>query len=173
MSNSTILDHTGFLQKEDYIQAFSRTQIVCADFVIYNRLNNKILLGKRNNPPAKGFYFVPGGRIFKGEPVNEGIRRVIKKEIGFVPKKLTPIGVYEHKYPNDNPMGIEGVSGDYIVFGMKASVDTQEEFDTITKTMSGQHEECVWVDVGEVFSRDDVHQYTKNYLIKNAENKII
>ena len=35
--------------------------MITIDLCITN--NEKILLGKRNNPPAKNFYFVPGGRI--------------------------------------------------------------------------------------------------------------
>jgi colanic acid biosynthesis protein WcaH len=37
----------------------------------------KILLGRRNNQPLKGEWFIPGGRIFKNEPWQECIRRVV------------------------------------------------------------------------------------------------
>ena len=38
------------------------TPLVAVDLIIENR-NKEILLGKRVNRPAQGYWFVPGGRI--------------------------------------------------------------------------------------------------------------
>ena len=48
----------------------------------------KILLGKRKNPPAKNFFFVPGGRIFKSELKKHAFKRILKNELGFSLGKL-------------------------------------------------------------------------------------
>lgn len=42
------------------------TPLISIDLIIYNA-KSEVLLGKRNNPPAKAHYFVPGGRIYKNE----------------------------------------------------------------------------------------------------------
>ncbi|WP_370701703.1 NUDIX domain-containing protein [Thauera phenylacetica] len=42
----------------------------------------ELLLGLRNNSPAKGWWFTPGGRIRKNEPLYDAQCRVAKDEIG-------------------------------------------------------------------------------------------
>ena len=64
--------------------------------------DNKVLLGKRVNKPAQGYYFSIGGRIKKNETINQAMERIVKNELD-IKLKLTPrfIGVYEHFY-NDS-----------------------------------------------------------------------
>ena len=45
------------------------TPLISIDLVIKNN-TGRILLGKRTNRPAQGFWFVPGGRVLKDEPVS-------------------------------------------------------------------------------------------------------
>ena len=40
--------------------------LVSIDLIILNE-DGEVLLGKRKNKPAKGFYFTIGGRVFKNE----------------------------------------------------------------------------------------------------------
>ena len=44
--------------------------LVSIDFIIKNS-EDKILLGKRVNKPAKDYFFTLGGRLFKNETINE------------------------------------------------------------------------------------------------------
>ena len=44
--------------------------------------DGKILLGKRNNEPAKGKWWFFGGRLHKGETLEEGVKRKALEEIG-------------------------------------------------------------------------------------------
>ncbi len=44
--------------------------------------NNKILLVKRKNPPAKGLWAIPGGRLEFGESLKEACRREVLEETG-------------------------------------------------------------------------------------------
>jgi len=55
------------------------TTLVSIDLIAEN--NGKILLGKRKNKPAQGFYFTTGGRIYKNEHINDAIKRIAKCEI--------------------------------------------------------------------------------------------
>ena len=68
------------LNKEDFYSVVKKTPLVSVDFIIKN--NGKILLGYRNNNPARGTYFTPGGVIFKDEKINEAISRVLNDELG-------------------------------------------------------------------------------------------
>ena len=44
---------------------------------------NKILLVKRSNPPAKGKWAVPGGKVMAGENLQYALKREILEETGF------------------------------------------------------------------------------------------
>ena len=41
----------------------------------------------RNNEPAKGYYFNPGGRIYKNETIKSACKRITFKELGIELKK--------------------------------------------------------------------------------------
>lgn len=57
------------------------TPLVAIDLIV--RSEEKVLLGRRTNEPAKGFFFVPGGRIFKGETARTAFQRITLAELGF------------------------------------------------------------------------------------------
>ena len=69
------------LSNKDFQNIINMTPLVALDIII--RFNNKILLGKRINEPAKGYYFIPGGRILKNESLEKACLRLTKKELGF------------------------------------------------------------------------------------------
>lgn len=54
--------------------------IACVDIVIY--FNNSILLVKRDDEPAKGEWWIPGGRVIKGEMLKETAYRKALEETG-------------------------------------------------------------------------------------------
>lgn len=60
-----------------------------------------ILLGLRNNAPARGFWFTPGGRIRKNEVFANAIARIALDELGVSINgrdRLAPLGVWDHFY---------------------------------------------------------------------------
>ncbi|WP_226007437.1 NUDIX domain-containing protein [Natrinema salinisoli] len=70
-----------------------------------------IVLGQRENRPAKGEWFVPGGVVNKGESLNEAVHRIAREELGNPVTIRTQLGVYEHRYETSE---FEGVSKHYI-----------------------------------------------------------
>ena len=73
-----------FLSSEDFKNIVSKVPIVAIDICILD--NKKILLGYRKNPPAINHYFVPGGRIRKGETIEVAFKRILFEELGGVLK---------------------------------------------------------------------------------------
>ena len=73
------------------------TPLVSVDLIIKNP-NKEILLGKRVNRPAQGYWFVPGGRILKNEKILDALKRVSKTEIGYDLSNHNPklLGAYDH-----------------------------------------------------------------------------
>ena len=63
------------------------TALVAIDLIIRNG-RDELLLGLRNNEPAKGCYFVPGGMVMKNERLAEAFTRLVKSETDHNAKKI-------------------------------------------------------------------------------------
>jgi colanic acid biosynthesis protein WcaH len=154
------------LSPENYITAIELTQIVSVDFIVYNK-DNKVLIGKRRNRPAKGTYFVPGGRIFKGESIKQGIIRQFETELGIslenVPKiKYISDHIYEDNFTN------KPISTHYVCIAVE--IKLEKELDN--NTFNIQHEDVLWLTPEEILKREDVNIYTRYYFIDNAPNRL-
>lgn len=158
------------LSTERYLSVVRDTQIVSVDLLVTNRAG-KILLGKRKNCPAQGYYFVPGGRVFKNETIKQGANRMLIWELGIHDEiKLRPRCVSEHIYDDNfaEAKDREGkpISTHYICFAFDAELDT---FDP--STFSVQHDDFIWLSPEEILSRSDVHEYVKLYYTPDAYNR--
>ena len=69
-----------------YSQVKALVPIPTVDALIVN--DDRLLLMLRNNRPAKGEWFTPGGRILLGEKIEDAVRRVTRAETGLNPKKI-------------------------------------------------------------------------------------
>ena len=134
-----------------------QTQIVSIDLIIKNK-NNKYLLGKRKNNPAKGTLFTPGGRVFKNEQMRDGLKRILKDETGIIKfQQVKFLGVYDHIYDNnfrDNEFGTHYVSHAYIIY-LTSQPDLKE--------MDDQHTEYYWLTRKQILENADCHIYVKNF----------
>ena len=70
----------GFLSPEEYKQVYRAAPIFCVDLVAV--CDNEFLLGKRTNEPERGKWFLPGGRVFKMESLENAVARKAKEELG-------------------------------------------------------------------------------------------
>jgi colanic acid biosynthesis protein WcaH len=87
-----------FLRKEQidqplYKQIVQTMPVLCVDIVIIQ--DSKILVVKRRNNPLKGVYFTPGGRIYRGETIEEAVRRKAKEELNIELEFIERISFYE------------------------------------------------------------------------------
>ena len=122
---------------------------------ILARKNNKVLLGKRVNKPAQGYYFSTGGRVNKNETIDSAMGRIAKNELN-IKLKTTPkfIGVFEHFY---NDSIYEDVSTHYL------NLAYEYEVEEISNLPIQQHSEYQWFGVDELLNSTQVHEYTKDY----------
>jgi hypothetical protein len=65
---------------EDFLHVVHGSPLVSID-LIARRPDGAVLLGYRRNRPAQGFWFVPGGRILKGERMAEALVRILWREL--------------------------------------------------------------------------------------------
>ena len=149
------------MNDQQFIAIIDATPLVSVDLILHNT-RGEILLGKRNNKPAQGYWFVPGGRIRKNETIDHAIERIAEKELGLNLKRneMTLLGVYDHIY-EDNYLGQANVNTHYVVLGFQATIENRYEF-----TADEQHEALRWWSKQAILADPHVHQNTKNYFNK-------
>lgn len=81
-----------------YKKLLEYTPIPTVDFVVVH--NGSFLLGKRKNKPAQGEWWVPGGRIWKGETQMTALKRKLKEETGMSPATVKFVGVFDAMFPD-------------------------------------------------------------------------
>jgi colanic acid biosynthesis protein WcaH len=147
-----------FLNHADLNTVIRLAPLVAIDLIIRNARDD-VLLGLRNNEPAKDCYFVPGGMVLKDERLADAFARLVKKETNaaanFEDTRL--MGVFEHFY-DTNRSGDGGYGTHYVVLGyeFKWAAAAAPEADD-------QHSELRWWPVAELMRSDRVHDNTKAY----------
>ena len=139
------------------------TPLVSIDFVVYNQ-KGEILLGYRNNRPAQGYWFVPGGRIQKDESMSVAFKRLTLNELGteFGLEQAEFIGPFEHFY-TDNVSG-DDFSTHYIALGYRLVVDA-----ALLVLPKEQHSQYSWMEVNELLHHPNVHKHTRWYFESLAQ----
>ncbi len=69
------MDVVEWLEPELYKEIKAVMPILCVDLIVHR--GQEFLLLLRNNEPAKGLWWTPGGRLLKVETVLEGVRRKV------------------------------------------------------------------------------------------------
>jgi colanic acid biosynthesis protein WcaH len=99
---TTVTDEARLLPQELYEQVVRLLPILCVDLAIERPSDGKFLLVKRGAEPAKGFYWPPGGRIFRGETFFAAAVRKAREETGLEAQPLGVLGVYNTFFPTSN-----------------------------------------------------------------------
>ena len=69
------------LPRQEFLAVVKTTPLVSLDLLVQDR-QGRVLLGMRKNEPARGFWFVPGGRIMKDEALAAAFERILDAELG-------------------------------------------------------------------------------------------
>ncbi|MEQ1531334.1 MAG: GDP-mannose mannosyl hydrolase [Methylococcales bacterium] len=103
------------LEKDDFLNVVTLTPLVAIDLVVTSA-DHSILMGKRVNEPAAGYWFVPGGRIYKGETLEQAFQRITATELGiaFNIEQGQLLGVFTHLY-DTNFAHVPGIGTHYVV----------------------------------------------------------
>ncbi|BCE00387.1 GDP-mannose mannosyl hydrolase [Marinicellulosiphila megalodicopiae] len=161
------------LEKQLFKSIIKHTPLVSIDLIIKNS-NGEILLGKRNNKPAQGFWFVPGGRILKNETMAAAFTRLVEVELGVKNKQIQDsqlIDVYEHFY-DDNTFqetafqktafqgqeAEDDFSTHYVVIGRRIELNIN-----LADLPVDQHNQYQWFSEQQLLASDQVHLHTKWY----------
>jgi len=143
-----------------FLEIIESTPLISIDLILENQ-SGMILLGKRMNRPAQGYWFVPGGRVTKNERLADAIERISSTELGvkISISEVNLLGAFEHIY-DDNYFGEDGVNTHYVVLAY--IVKTQNDLEIIS---DNQHSEIKWWSKRDLLKSHNVHQNTKTYFI--------
>ncbi len=146
----------GYLRGELFKTIIEHTPLVSVDLIIKNE--GKVLLGKRVNKPAQGYWFTLGGRVLKNERIQDAITRICNMEIGIIPPENPRfIGIFEHLYDDSI---FDDVSTHYVNLGYEVEVSGLEDLPT------DQHTAYRWFGLEELMQSDEVHRYVTDYFTK-------
>jgi colanic acid biosynthesis protein WcaH len=156
------------LEKQDFLQVIKNTPLVAIDLIVKDE-RGRVLLGLRKNKPAQGFWFVPGGRIYKDERIADALTRIGLEEIGTAlsPDQVRYIGVFEHLY-EDNVAGISGISTHYICLACEVIQPK-----TPGQLPVSQHDNWRFWEIKGLLDSNEVHQNTKGYFEEKSRTQAL
>jgi colanic acid biosynthesis protein WcaH len=144
------------LDNDNFARIIAATPLVSIDLVVRNA-RGQVLLGRRRNRPAQGWWFVPGGRIRKNEAIRAAFERISRAELGIALAPGRLIGVFDHLY-DDNYFGLPDLGTHYVVIGCETALAAGQE-----PQPDEQHAELKWWTEEELLASADVHDNTKLY----------
>jgi len=155
------------LPPEKFKEIVKNTPLVSIDLLVVQ--NGKYLVGPRNNPPAKGYLFVPGGRIFKDELLSVAFERIFAEELGISKtlKEACFVAVSEHYYPDS--MYDPEISTHYIVLSYTINLRADEQV-----RPDSQHGSLTWLTEDEIRIHPKVHGNTvRHFPIKSGSPPLL
>ena len=97
----------------------------------------KFLLLKRVNPPVKGEWWLPGGRVRKGEALEDAVKREVLEETGLKGRIIRQVGVINQIFA-----AVHTISVYYLVAAESAEVTLNAEHSAycwVTRLPKGSH----------------------------------
>jgi len=145
-----------WLPDKIFKSVIQHTPLISIDLIVRNE-QGEVLLGKRVNAPAKGYWFVPGGRVRKNETLDDAFVRLVREELG-IESGITRadtrfLGVFEHFY--DDCVFNDDVKTHYIVLAYEFDVNRKNVF-----LNANQHLKSIWL----FDQKLEIHKNTLNYL---------
>lgn len=146
------------LEQNVFASVVANAPLIAMDLIIDNG-SGKILLGLRRNAPARKYWFAPGGRIYKNEPLHAAFRRISRAETGgeMHLQEAEFKGVFEHFY-DDNFAEAPGFGTHYVTLAYR--VQCAKDFSALPLQ---QHAAYRWISISEMLTMPEVHPNTKAY----------
>lgn len=94
-----------WIPKRDWETIVANVPIVSVDLLV--QYEDGLLFGKRTNEPAQGYWFLPGGRVQKGETRHNAVDRIAEEELGLSVEIVESLGAFEHIYDTSDVEGVD------------------------------------------------------------------
>ncbi len=151
-------DDRGLLTEAMLRAIVAHAPLIAIDLIVQDR-QRRLLLGWRRNPPARGYWFVPGGRVRKDETLADAFARISTTELGeaYQLEQSVFMGVYQHFY-SENFLGEAHSSTHYITLAHKLRPG-----DTSLPLPDAQHSRYRWASRSDIERDLLVHPYARAY----------
>lgn len=158
-----------FLGIDDFRFVVKSTPLFGIDLIIQDH-QQQVLFGLRNNSPAKGFWFVPGGRVLKNEQLGKACARLLTTEVGLSMPDSGAIelrGIFEHIY-EEGPFDDETTNAHYIIAacGIKLLPNQYIMHDDQHKTMK-------FMSIDTLLADSSIHPFSKYYFLNDPPNRFL
>ena len=144
--------HDVYLSEELYTDFLTHMPETCVELVLQHR--GTVLLAKREIEPAKGEWFWPGSRLYKGEPTEEAAHRVAREELGIEIELESLLGVYSHFWDRSAQSPEVSRHTVNVVYRARPVEDDPRI------SLDDQHGEFRWLDDIE----PELHEYVRTYI---------
>lgn len=169
MQDNTNLQNPVFLSEGDFRQAVASLPLISIDICVTDP-SHRLLIGLRNNPPARDWWFTPGGRIRKNEAQEQAMQRIACGELGMTADsfvhlrpRMQLMGAWDHFYP-DSAFSPD-ISTHYVNMPYWLPL-SWAELELLNLPFGGndaQHTEWQWMAVTEAAEHERVHWFARPY----------
>lgn len=147
--------HDEHIPDDLFSEFTARMPECCIEVVV--QYDGGVLLAKRSNEPAKGEWFWPGGRLYKGETFEVAVHRIAREELGLNVEIFDRLGVYSHYWDSSAVAGEPSRHTVNVVFLVRPSETNP------TIELDDQHDDYRILTTTD----NDLHRYVQLY-IKDA-----
>lgn len=142
---------TAFIPDKLYFQILENLPIACIDIAIVAQ--GAVLLVKRKDAPAKGQWWVPGGRVLKGEMMREAAARKAREEVGIRCQVGPIIHTAETIFPDGpNNIPVHSINSCFFLYPTQSSFRPE---------LDDHHADFKWVNT----IPDGLHPYVERCLM--------
>lgn len=147
------------LAADQFKMVIDFSPLISIDLIVKSS-EGRVLVGKRLNKPAKGFWFVPGGRVLKNETLTDAFSRLTKVELGLELSigHARYLGLFEHFY--DDSALSDSISTHYVVNAFVIELS-----EPVSALPIEQHSDYQWLSETDLLNADNVHDHTKWYFM--------
>lgn len=154
-----------WLDQQSFTQACTALPLVSIDLMLTRPGvgGEQLLLGLRNNRPARGSWFTPGGRIRKNEPLQQAMQRIAAEELKlqqYLLPRAVLLGAWDHFYA-DSAFAPD-VTTHYVNLAYWLRLDAAEAEMVEPESGDGhQHGAWRWLDLRASLQEAAVHDNVK------------
>lgn len=91
------MENKNYIPDELYHKILDSMPILCVDGMVIK--DGEVLLLLRGNEPEKNRWWFPGGRVLKGETLEDAILRKVKEETGLTCKVTSTLDITQTMFP--------------------------------------------------------------------------
>lgn len=147
------------LSDEVYAQVLDSVVVACVDCAVVHK--DKMFLGRRTDMPAKGEYWIQGGRMQVGVDPRETVQKILRREIDLaipiidtiVDLNLTISYIWKDRSQPPQGHGCHMVGMYYMT-----TVDDECAEQLATKSPNQNFSEFEWVNIQTVAGGSDFHE---------------